>query len=79
MSPITSVSLTGCQKIHHLAESCRVDVEVHACRPAHRHFMAASRNSNFYEVVYSALGMLRQGDIILRGIKFNNCSVILTA
>ena len=79
MSPITSVSLTGCQKIHHLAESRGVDVEVHACRPAHRHLMAASRNSNFYEVVYSALGMLRQSNVILRGIEFNNCSVILTA
>jgi len=44
------MGLTGCQKIHHLAESCGVDVEVHACGPAHRHLMAASQNSNFYEV-----------------------------
>ena len=48
--PEYDMGLTGCQKIHHLAESCGVDVEVHACGPAHRHLMAASRNSNFYEV-----------------------------
>ena len=27
-----------------------VDCEIHACGPAHRHLMAASRNSNFYEM-----------------------------
>ena len=48
--PEYDMGLTGAQKIHHLAESFGVDVEVHACGPAHRHLMAASRNSNFYEV-----------------------------
>jgi len=48
--PEYDMGLTGGQKIHHLAESFGVDVEVHACGPAHRHLMAASRNSNFYEV-----------------------------
>ena len=48
--PEYDMGLTGCQKIHHLAESMGVDAEVHACGPAHRHLMAASRNSNFYEV-----------------------------
>ena len=48
--PEYDLGLTGGQKIHHLAEGFGVDVEVHACGPAHRHLMAASRNSNFYEV-----------------------------
>ena len=48
--PEYDMGLTGGQKIHHLAEGFGVDVEVHACGPAHRHLMAASRNSNFYEV-----------------------------
>ena len=48
--PEYDLGITGCQKIHHMAESLGVDVEVHACGPAHRHLLAASRNSNFYEV-----------------------------
>ena len=48
--PEYDMGITGCQKIHHMAESLGVDVEVHACGPAHRHLIAASRNSNFYEV-----------------------------
>jgi len=48
--PEYDMGLTGGQKIHHLAEGFGIDVEVHACGPAHRHLMAASRNSNFYEV-----------------------------
>ena len=48
--PEYDMGLTGGQKIHHLAEGLGVDAEVHACGPAHRHLMAASRNSNFYEV-----------------------------
>ncbi len=48
--PEYDLGLTGCSKIHHMAESLGVDVEVHACGPAHRHLIAKSRNSNFYEV-----------------------------
>ena len=48
--PEYDLGLTGCIKIHHLAESLGVDVEVHACGPAHRHLIGKSRNSNFYEV-----------------------------
>ncbi len=48
--PEYDMGLTGCVKIHSLAESFGIDAEVHACGPAHRHLMAASRNSNFYEV-----------------------------
>ena len=48
--PEYDMGITGCMKIHHLAESLGMDVEVHACGPAHRHLVSMSRNSNFYEV-----------------------------
>jgi L-alanine-DL-glutamate epimerase-like enolase superfamily enzyme len=48
--PEYDMGITGAMKISHLAEAFGVDVEVHACGPAHRHVMAATRNSNFYEV-----------------------------
>ena len=48
--PEYDMGITGCMKIHHMAESLGLDVEVHACGPAHRHLIGMSRNSNFYEV-----------------------------
>lgn len=48
--PEYDMGITGAMKIAHLGEAFGVDVEVHACGPAHRHVMAAMRNSNFYEV-----------------------------
>ena len=48
--PEYDLGITGALKIAHLAESLGVDVELHACGPAHRHVMAALRNSNFYEL-----------------------------
>ena len=44
------MGITGAMKISHLGEAFGIDVEVHACGPAHRHVMAATRNSNYYEV-----------------------------
>ncbi|HVW91974.1 MAG TPA: enolase C-terminal domain-like protein [Devosia sp.] len=48
--PEYDLGITGALKIAHLAESLGLDVELHACGPAHRHLMAALRNSNFYEL-----------------------------
>jgi L-alanine-DL-glutamate epimerase-like enolase superfamily enzyme len=48
--PEYDLGITGCMKIAHLAEAFGVDVEIHASGPAHRHCMAAIRNTNFYEV-----------------------------
>lgn len=48
--PEYDMGITGALKIAHLGEALGVDVEVHACGPAHRHLMSAMRNSNFYEV-----------------------------
>jgi len=42
--------ITGCHKLVVSSEGLGVDCEVHACGPAMRQLMAASRNSNFYEV-----------------------------
>ena len=50
MDPEYDMGITGGMKIAHLAESFGVDVEIHACGPAHRHMMSAIRNTNFYEV-----------------------------
>jgi L-alanine-DL-glutamate epimerase-like enolase superfamily enzyme len=37
-------------KIAHSAEGFGLDVEIHAPGPAHRHCMAAVRNTNYYEL-----------------------------
>ena len=48
--PEYDLGITGAMKIAHLAEAFGIDVEIHACGPAHRHCMAATRNTNFYEL-----------------------------
>jgi L-alanine-DL-glutamate epimerase-like enolase superfamily enzyme len=48
--PEYDLGITCALKIAHLAESLGLDVELHACGPAHRHLMAALRNSSFYEL-----------------------------
>jgi L-alanine-DL-glutamate epimerase-like enolase superfamily enzyme len=42
--------LTGGLKIAHAAEGFGLDCEIHAPGPAHRHLMAAIRNTNYYEL-----------------------------
>ncbi|WP_454856474.1 enolase C-terminal domain-like protein [Rhizobium binxianense] len=48
--PDFDMGITGTMKIAHFAESLGLDVELHAPGPAHRHCMAAIRNTNFYEL-----------------------------
>jgi L-alanine-DL-glutamate epimerase-like enolase superfamily enzyme len=50
--------ITGLMKIAHSAEGFGLDVEIHAPGPAHRHCMAAIRNTNYYELglVHPGLG-----------------------
>jgi L-alanine-DL-glutamate epimerase-like enolase superfamily enzyme len=50
VDPEYDLGITGAMKTAHLAEAFGVDVEVHAVGPAHRHCMAAIRNTNFYEL-----------------------------
>jgi L-alanine-DL-glutamate epimerase-like enolase superfamily enzyme len=48
--PEYDLGITGCMKIAHFSEALGLDVEIHASGPAHRHCMAAIRNTNYYEV-----------------------------
>lgn len=48
--PEYDLGITGVMKTAALAESFGLDVELHSSGPAHRHCMAAIRNSNFYEL-----------------------------
>jgi L-alanine-DL-glutamate epimerase-like enolase superfamily enzyme len=50
VDPEYDLGITGALKIAHLAEALGLDVEIHACGPAHRHLMAALRNTSFYEL-----------------------------
>lgn len=48
--PEYDMGITGAMKIAHMAEALGLDVEVHACGPAHRHVIGSIRNTNYYEV-----------------------------
>lgn len=48
--PEYDLGITGVMKTAALAEAFGMDVELHSSGPAHRHCMAAIRNSNFYEL-----------------------------
>ncbi|TCR63086.1 enolase C-terminal domain-like protein [Bosea sp. BK604] len=48
--PDFDIGITGTMKIAHFAEALGLDCELHAPGPAHRHCMAAMRNTNFYEL-----------------------------
>jgi L-alanine-DL-glutamate epimerase-like enolase superfamily enzyme len=50
VDPEYDMGITGSLKIAHMAESLGLDCEIHASGPAHRHLMAAMRNTNYYEV-----------------------------
>jgi L-alanine-DL-glutamate epimerase-like enolase superfamily enzyme len=49
--------ITGVMKIAHAAEGFGLDCEIHASGPAHRHAMAAIRNTNYYELGLVAPGL----------------------
>jgi len=48
--PEYDLGITGVMKIAAFAESIGMDVQVHACGPAHRACVAAMRNTHFYEM-----------------------------
>lgn len=50
VNPDYDMGITGAVKVAHLAESMGLDVEVHSGGPAHRHCVAAFRNTNYYEL-----------------------------
>jgi L-alanine-DL-glutamate epimerase-like enolase superfamily enzyme len=48
--PEYDLGITGTMKIAHAMEALGLDVQYHACGPAHRAVMAATRNTHFYEM-----------------------------
>jgi len=48
--PEYDAGITGAMKVAHVAESFGMDVEFHAPGPAQRHCIAATRNTNYYEM-----------------------------
>jgi L-alanine-DL-glutamate epimerase-like enolase superfamily enzyme len=50
VNPDYDMGITGALKVGYMAESLGLDVEVHASGPAHRHCVAAFRNTKYYEL-----------------------------
>lgn len=48
--PEYDLGITGALKIARFCEALGLDVQFHACGPAHRAVMAATRNTHFYEM-----------------------------
>ena len=55
--PEYDLGITGAIKIAHLCEALGLDVQYHACGPAHRAVIAAVRNTHFYEMALMGPGM----------------------
>jgi L-alanine-DL-glutamate epimerase-like enolase superfamily enzyme len=55
--PEYDMGITGAMKIAHMCEALGLDVQFHACGPAHRAVMAAVRNTHFYEMALMGPGM----------------------
>ncbi len=55
--PEYDMGITGAMKIAHFGEAMGIDVQLHACGPAHRACMAAMRNTHFYEMALIGPGM----------------------
>lgn len=55
--PEYDMGITGALKIAHLCEALGLDVQFHACGPAHRVVIAATRNTHFYEMALMGPGM----------------------
>lgn len=48
--PEYDMGITGAVKIMHFCQSIGIDLQYHACGPAHRAVMAATPNTHFYEM-----------------------------
>jgi len=55
--PEYDMGITGAMKIAHFCEALGLDVQMHACGPAHRAVIAAIRNTHFYEMALVGPGM----------------------
>ena len=50
LDPEYDMGITGAMKLAHICEGFGLDCQYHACGPAHRAVMAATRNTHFYEM-----------------------------
>lgn len=57
VDPEYDMGITGAMKIVHFAQALGLDVQFHACGPAHRAVMAATSNTHFYEMALIGPGM----------------------
>jgi L-alanine-DL-glutamate epimerase-like enolase superfamily enzyme len=57
LDPEYDLGITGAMKCAHLAEALGIDVQFHACGPAHRACVAATRNTHFYELALTGPNM----------------------
>ncbi len=55
--PEYDMGITGAMKIAHFCEGVGLDVQLHACGPAHRACMSAIRNTHLYEMALMGPGM----------------------
>lgn len=55
--PEYDMGITGVMKIAHVCEGLGLDVQLHACGPAHRAALSAIRNSHLYEMALMGPGM----------------------
>ena len=55
--PEYDMGITGAMKIAHFCEALGLDVQLHACGPAHRAVAAALRNTHLYEMALIGPGM----------------------
>lgn len=55
--PEYDLGITGAMKIAHFCEALGLDVQMHACGPAHRAVISAIRNTHFYEMALIGPGM----------------------
>ncbi len=55
--PEYDMGITGAMKLAHFCEALGLDIQFHACGPAHRAVMAATRNTHFYEMALMGPGM----------------------
>ena len=55
--PEYDLGITGVIKIAHLSEAFGLDLQVHACGPAHRAVISALRNTHLYEMALMGPGM----------------------
>lgn len=55
--PEYDLGITGALRLAHLCEAFGLDIQYHACGPAHRQVMAATRNTHLYEMALIGPGM----------------------